>query len=197
MNVIIRMLIALFASVAVIAVDEVKAEIAYTKAQLRTMAHENSKLLPLTVGGWDSVKKCWKPHTSLEGGNDTIAYGHKLTDREVKTGYLAIGNRNVKLSCITDSQAKKLFLQDWHQAENCARSWVGTALPTHVFGVVTEMSYQMGCKRVRTFKRFHGYVTSGNYVKASREMLRSKWARSDAPHRARRLSTIVKHHGMD
>ena len=34
--------------------------------------------------GWDEDKQLWFPHRSPEGGNDTIAYGHKLRDAEVE-----------------------------------------------------------------------------------------------------------------
>lgn len=32
--------------------------------------------------GWDSDKSLWFPHNSVEGGNKTIAYGHKIKDGE-------------------------------------------------------------------------------------------------------------------
>lgn len=34
--------------------------------------------------GFDKEKKLWFPHHSIEGGTDTIAYGHKLTNEDVK-----------------------------------------------------------------------------------------------------------------
>ena len=34
--------------------------------------------------GWNEEKQLWFPHHSPEGGNDTIAYGHKLLDSEVE-----------------------------------------------------------------------------------------------------------------
>ena len=34
--------------------------------------------------GWDEDQQLWFPHHSPEGGNDTIAYGHKLRDAEVE-----------------------------------------------------------------------------------------------------------------
>ena len=32
--------------------------------------------------GYDKITGRWRPHKSIEGGNDTIAYGHKLLDNE-------------------------------------------------------------------------------------------------------------------
>jgi len=37
---------------------------------------ENSKNYPR--GGWDNESKVWRPHPSIEGGADTLAYGMKL-----------------------------------------------------------------------------------------------------------------------
>ena len=33
-------------------------------------------------GGYNKVKKLWFPHKSVEGGSDTIAYGHKIQPNE-------------------------------------------------------------------------------------------------------------------
>jgi len=43
-------------------------------------AENNSKV------GRDFITGLWEPHTSVEGGNDTIGYGHKLTNAELESG---------------------------------------------------------------------------------------------------------------
>lgn len=41
--------------------------------------------------GYDKDTNTWIPHSSLEGGSNTIGYGHKLTPDEVKSGKIEIG----------------------------------------------------------------------------------------------------------
>jgi len=77
-----------------------------------------------TSGGWSESSETWKPHPSREGKvvdgvkqeeNDTIAYGHKLTDTEIEQGYIELrdGTRLDFNKGITDDEAKKLFADDW------------------------------------------------------------------------------------
>ena len=55
----------------------------------------------------------WKPHRSPEGGNDTIAFGHKLTDREKANGVLIDGQRiDVYKKGLTTEQAENLLKKD-------------------------------------------------------------------------------------
>ena len=54
--------------------------------------------------GFNKKSNRWSPHPSEERGNDTIAYGHKLTDEEVRKGTYAKG--------ITEEQAAQLFKKD-------------------------------------------------------------------------------------
>ena len=51
-----------------------------SKAAAVIKKFENSK--DYSRGGYDRQKKLWFPHKSLEGGSDTIAYGHKLQKGE-------------------------------------------------------------------------------------------------------------------
>lgn len=52
--------------------------------------------------GWDSKKGRWFPHSSVEGGNKTIAYGHKLLNTEDFSQGL------------TEQQAEDLMKKDLH-----------------------------------------------------------------------------------
>tara|TARA_Y100000004_G_scaffold77934_1_gene87707 strand:- start:116 stop:694 length:579 start_codon:yes stop_codon:yes gene_type:complete len=60
--------------------------------------------------GWSEQNQKWYPHESLEGGNPTIAYGHKLTDEEVKNQTFKDG--------ITEVEAGILLLSDLSKALN-------------------------------------------------------------------------------
>ena len=71
---------------------------------------ENSK--DYGPGGWNSKKEKWYPHKSPEGGTPTIAYGHKLTSDEVKSGKFANG--------ISDASALSLFDSDLETARSKA-----------------------------------------------------------------------------
>lgn len=69
-----------------------------SKAAAVIKKFENSKDYPR--GGFDKQKKLWFPHKSLEGGSDTIAYGHKIQKGEDFS------------KGITDSQAEQLLEKD-------------------------------------------------------------------------------------
>ena len=71
---------------------------------------ENSK--DYGPGGWNSKTKKWYPHKSPEGGTPTIAYGHKLTSDEVRSGKFANG--------ISDATALSLFDSDLETARSKA-----------------------------------------------------------------------------
>jgi LysM repeat protein len=71
---------------------------------------ENSK--DYGPGGWNSKTKKWYPHKSPEGGTATVAYGHKLTSDEVRSGKYANG--------ISDAAALALFDSDLETARSKA-----------------------------------------------------------------------------
>lgn len=61
--------------------------------------------------GWRNNK--FYPYTSPEGGTNTIGYGHKLTQSEVKSGKFRSG--------LTESEATALLLKDLRVAEDRLR----------------------------------------------------------------------------
>jgi len=61
-------------------------------------------------GGYNKAKKLWFPHKSLEGGSDTIAYGHKIQPGENFSKGL------------TDSDALKLLEKDIDKKLKIAKS---------------------------------------------------------------------------
>lgn len=63
-------------------------------------------------------------------------------------------------------------------------------LPKQVWDILYHMSYQLGVPKLMNFKKMLRAIVSGNYIKASREMLDSKWA-LQTPNRAERLSTMM------
>lgn len=75
---------------------------------------ENNKKNP--DGGWNSVKRRWFPFSSVEGGNPTIAHGHKLTSSDMSTNRFANG--------LTDTEADALLLADLKSHESIAKRLV-------------------------------------------------------------------------
>ena len=66
--------------------EEMQLDISFISA---LMAVENSIKAGRTQGG------LWFPHPSPEGGNDTLGYGHKLTNKEVETGQIVVSDGTV------------------------------------------------------------------------------------------------------
>jgi hypothetical protein len=73
---------------------------------------ENSTNNP--SGGYNKSKKLWFPHKSLEGGSDTIGYGHKIQP-----------NENFSKG-ITDSDALKLLERDASKKIDLAKKHIKT-----------------------------------------------------------------------
>lgn len=158
----------------------------------KTMNFENNKWMDSKRSGYYPDVNRWYPHRSIEGGSDTIAYGHKLTGKEVATGNIIIAGKAVRYNNgLSDTQAKILFKQDWHRAEDARYRLVGNDHPAEVLHVITSMVYQMGEAGVAGFNDMLTSLSQKDYQGAAYEMLDSKWARIDSPSRAMELSDIV------
>lgn len=79
-----------------------------TKAINVIKAFENNKANP--KGGYNKSVNKWFPHKSLEGGSDTIAYGHKIMPNEDFSKGL------------NDSEAERLLEKDIRAKLSVARS---------------------------------------------------------------------------
>lgn len=86
--------------------------------------------------GWNSRKKRWFPHSSVEGGTDTIAYGHKLTASDIATDRFANG--------ITQEEAIKLLRDDLFAAAKKALQLVPNYqnLPDNVRQALINAAYR-------------------------------------------------------
>lgn len=73
---------------------------------------ENSTKNP--KGGYNKVKKLWFPHKSIEGGSDTIGYGHKIQKNEDFS------------KGISDSDAIKLLEKDINKKIDVAKKYIKT-----------------------------------------------------------------------
>ena len=110
-------------------------------------------------------------------GIDTIGYGFAIKDLELEEDVCEIILER-KLEKLIDRVNNKFkFLKD---------------LPEDAQEVLYEMCYQMGVSGVSKFKKTLLYLENREFRMASIEMLDSKWAKSDSPQRAKRLSDIIK-----
>ena len=110
-------------------------------------------------------------------GIDTIGYGFAIKDLELDEDICEEILKR-KLERLIDRVQKK-----W--------GWI-INLPQEAQEVMYEMCYQMGVSGVSKFKKTLLYLESHEFRMASKEMLDSKWAKSDSPQRAKRMSEIIK-----
>tara|TARA_R100001163_G_scaffold24778_1_gene20494 strand:- start:558 stop:983 length:426 start_codon:yes stop_codon:yes gene_type:complete len=113
-------------------------------------------------------------------GFDTIGYGFAIKDlvmdREV-ADLILDGKINNIIKSIGNHD-------DWSE-------WFFEK-PKAIQEVLINMIFQIGFSGVRKFRKTIQYIKDDNFLKASEEMLDSKWAKSDSPNRAKELSEIVK-----
>jgi len=107
----------------------------------------------------------WTPVTSLEGGTDTLAYGHKLTSEEVQSGTIKIGDTEVKYADgLTEEQAVALFTQDGEWAKGIAEDSLGKSgleLTPNKVESLTSLIYNVGSGSWGKSKAKQ-YLESGN-----------------------------------
>ena len=115
-------------------------------------------------------------------GHPTIGVGHKLTEKDTF-------KKGVKYPKET---LMKILGTDIANAEFYSRLLVGNwNLPEPAREVITMMIFQIGNHGITKFKKFLKALEEKDYATAKLEMLDSKWARSDSPHRAKELADII------
>lgn len=114
------------------------------------------------AGKVGKVGALWYPHTSVEGGNDTIAYGHKLLDSEKEK--FAKG--------ITEDEACELLALDILHAYKVARrqshNWA--VLNEEQREICAEFVFNMG--QIYKFPKFFMAVYNKQWDKAKEEYKR-------------------------
>ena len=107
----------------------------------------------------------WFAYDSLEGGNPTIAYGHKLTNEEVASGIFDDG--------ITQEQAIELLKEDIDKANVKARDLVVDfdSFPFYLKQELVNSAYRgMLGKSPETVR----LINEGRFDEAAKEYLRAK-----------------------
>lgn len=117
------------------------------------MSSENS-----IMKGWHRASQRWFPHASPEGGNDTIAYGHKLTNDDVRTNRFSNG--------ITKGQAQRLLISDIQKSLDCmklsAEDW--NNLTWKQQWLLLDFQFNLGC----SFKKFPKFTHAVLYLDKQR-----------------------------
>jgi lysozyme len=121
--------------------------------------------------------------------------GLRLKPYRCTAGKLTIGvGRNLEDVGITKDEADMMLANDISRVvvDIVKRFPWALSLDDARFSVLHSMVFQMGIGGVANFRKFLNALQSGDYVKASIEMLDSKWAQHDSPARAKRLSVVMR-----
>ncbi len=122
--------------------------------------------------------KAYKDHL----GHWTIGIGHliKLPEEE----YLLQGS-------LKEYEVNQIFINDLNQAIDDARKFIDEhSINDIAFEIVVDMAFNLGGPRLSQFVKFKKALIDNDYVKASEEMLDSRWAKQ-VPNRAGRLATLM------
>ena len=137
---------------------------------------ENNKNLPFEESGWNSKTNLWTPHSSLEGGTDTLAYGHKLTKQEVKSGIVYINDRAVVYkNGISNELAYDLLRQDMTIKQEGLRKNIKDydQLPKKYQLVLTNIAFNVGSVTEDSFPKLLKAIRNNNDALVRKEMLTS------------------------
>lgn len=119
-------------------------------------------------------------------GKRTIGYGHNLDAKPIP---------DLDIGPLTEWEATAILKQDVYDTNALLIKdlpWLSNFdFLGPRYGVLLNMSFNMGVNGLLKFKRFLGYVESGDYNIASFEMLNSLWARQ-THQRAFRLSIQMR-----
>jgi lysozyme len=136
--------------------------------------------------------------------NPQLAYQIKLLTRDeglrlkpyrCTAGKLTIGvGRNLEDVGITKEEAEQMLANDISRVtvDIVKRIPWALKLDDARFSVIHSMVFQMGIGGVMNFRKFLNALQMGDYVKASIEMMDSKWAQHDSPARAKRLAEVMR-----
>ncbi len=95
--------------------------------------------------GRDPTTGLWLPHPSIEGGTDTLGYGHKLTPSEAKTGKLRLDGEVVDWRRgLSDDQIDRLLAQDTAGARKAVEKLVRVPLGPNEKEALVSLVYNIG-----------------------------------------------------
>ena len=130
-------------------------------------------------------------------GNKVIGYGYNLQANNPREDLISIGVSPDEVddvisgkAVITEEQGQTLFQLSISRAVSDARRVVESFddLDPKAKDVLVNMSYQMGAKGLREFKKMRRAIREGDYQKAAKELMNSDFAQRQTPNRAERLA---------
>lgn len=127
--------------------------------------------------GWDKRSKVWTPHESLEGGTQTLAYGHKLTAKEAESGTVEVDGVSYSFkegeSQITEQVAEKLMVQDLDKARSHLQlKWRGYEdLPAKYQKLLVSIQYNTGDVTSKSWAKLNKAMKEGDDEKVRQEMV--------------------------
>lgn len=130
-------------------------------------------------------------------GIPTIGVGFNLNRGDSSELLKQVGANPKKIRSgvekLNDKQIKKLLKHNLKEAKQNTRDLVKNfnSLPENVQGVLVEMTFNLGKEGLSGFKNFLKHINNKDWVKASKEMLNSTWAKQ-VGNRSVVLSNIIK-----
>lgn len=149
-------------------------------------------------------KKAEKIKTQGGGQEDffTIGHGFSLQNKSrAREDLILAGVHPARVDTTMNGEveisagvADTLFQISLQRAERDAENIFSNfaSVPQNIKDVLVNMSFQLGATNLRKFKKMKKAVESENWPEMRKEMLDSKWARSDSTSRANRLAKQVK-----
>ncbi len=124
-------------------------------------------------------------------GKETIGYGYNLQANPLHLSSIEIAQyyKNGMIEVEAERLLKLMITQCRHQLEVTLPFF--SKLDTPRQDVLINMAFNMGISGLLNFKKTLLLIESGDYAKASVEMLASKWSK-DVGNRALELSTQMK-----
>lgn len=157
----------------------------------RKMAGKEKRAIKKSTDGWNNnfeerlallengvrhgySKGKWLPHKSLEGGTDTLAYGHKLTPQEVRSGEIMIGNSLVNWKKgISEEQARALMRQDVRKFRSKLAKQIPEfkSLPEKYRQVLVNIGYNAGSVNPAKWPSLFRHMRNGDDIGVRKEMI--------------------------
>lgn len=124
-------------------------------------------------------------------GNKTVGVGHLITQNDPEYD-LPVGTQ------INAARVIELLEKDMTRAIKGAHSLFEDfyGLPEDIQHVLVNMAFQLGTTGLSKFKNMIAAIKEEDYIRASKEMLDSRWAQQ-TPNRAKRLADRMRSHAEE